>query len=53
VGKMLAVKDWFKWAPLANQLAYISGEGRFFVENKKMTIAEMPIVKRNTHLQDL
>ena len=42
VGKMLAVKDWFKWAPSANQLAYISGEGRFFVENKKMTIAEMP-----------
>ena len=46
VGKMLAVKDWFKWAPSANQLAYISGEGRFFVENKKMTIAEMPTVKQ-------
>ena len=42
VGKMLGFKDWFKWAPTANQLAYISGEGRFFVENKKMTIAEMP-----------
>ena len=42
VGKMLGFKDWFKWAPSANQLAYISGEGRFFVENKKMTIAEMP-----------
>jgi len=42
VGKMLWYQDWFKWAPNANQLAYISGEGRFFVENKKMTIAEMP-----------
>ncbi|MBP0724102.1 translocation protein TolB [Bacillus sp. RG28] len=42
VGKMLGYQDWFKWAPNANQLAYISGEGRFFVENKKMTIAEMP-----------
>ena len=46
VGKMLEVKDWFKWAPAGNQLAYISGEGRFFVENKKMTIAEMPTVKQ-------
>lgn len=46
VGKMLGYKDWFNWAPSANQLAYISGEGRFFVENKKMTIAEIPIVKQ-------
>ncbi|WP_432363339.1 translocation protein TolB [Sporosarcina sp. UB5] len=45
VGKMLGFKDWFKWAPSANELAYISGEGRFFVENKKMTIAEIPILK--------
>ncbi|WP_144475834.1 translocation protein TolB [Cytobacillus oceanisediminis] len=44
VGKMLGFKDWMKWAPSANQLAYISGEGRFFVENKKATIAEMPAV---------
>ncbi|MBT2706058.1 hypothetical protein [Bacillus sp. ISL-35] len=42
VGKMLGFKDWLKWAPSANQLAYISGEGRFFVENKKATIADMP-----------
>jgi Tol biopolymer transport system component len=42
LGKMLWYQDWMKWAPSANQLAYISGEGRFFVENKKMTIAEMP-----------
>ncbi|PEL05856.1 translocation protein TolB [Bacillus sp. AFS017336] len=46
VGKMLEYKDWFKWAPLANQLAYISGEGRFFVENKKMTIADIPTSKQ-------
>ncbi|MDN4492814.1 TolB family protein [Ureibacillus aquaedulcis] len=46
VGKMLGYKEWFKWAPSANQLAYISGEGRFFVENKQMTIAEIPIFKQ-------
>ncbi|WP_419392791.1 TolB family protein [Cytobacillus praedii] len=46
VGKMLGFNDWFKWAPSANQLAYISGEGRFFVENKNMTIAEMPTSKQ-------
>ncbi|MFC5605067.1 translocation protein TolB [Sporosarcina koreensis] len=45
VEKMLGFQDWFKWAPSANELAYISGEGRFFVENKKMTIAEIPILK--------
>jgi hypothetical protein len=42
VGKMLGNKAWMKWAPSANQLAYISGEGRFFVENKNSKIAEMP-----------
>ena len=29
LGNMLWFKDWMKWAPSANQLAYISGEGRF------------------------
>ncbi|MCM3601012.1 translocation protein TolB [Robertmurraya korlensis] len=43
VGKMLGFADWFKWAPIKNQLAYISGEGRFFVENKGTKIAEMPV----------
>ncbi len=42
VGNMLGFKDWIKWAPSTNQLAYISGEGRFFVENKKLAIADMP-----------
>ncbi|MBO0996671.1 translocation protein TolB [Bacillus sp. SD075] len=46
VGKMLRFKDWMKWAPSANQLAYISGEGRFFVENKKTTVADMPTSKQ-------
>ncbi|WP_318617525.1 translocation protein TolB [Sporosarcina sp. YIM B06819] len=49
VGKMLGYQDWFKWAPSANQLAYISGEGRFFVENKKTTIAGIPIVKQRQY----
>jgi hypothetical protein len=44
LGKMLWYQDWMKWAPSTNQLAYISGEGRFFVENKKTTIADIPIV---------
>ncbi|MGE7828874.1 TolB family protein [Paenibacillus sp. NPDC093718] len=46
LGKMLGFKDWFKWAPSANQLAYISGEGRFFIENKTTTIAEIPTFKQ-------
>lgn len=41
IGRMLGFSDWFKWAPVANQLAYISGEGRFFVENKVITIADI------------
>jgi hypothetical protein len=42
VGKMLGYSDWVKWAPSSEQLAYISGEGRFFVENKNLKIKEMP-----------
>lgn len=41
IGRMLGFSDWFKWAPQANQLAYISGEGRFFVENKITKVAEI------------
>jgi hypothetical protein len=41
IGRMLGFSDWFKWAPHASKLAYISGEGRFFVENKSMTIADI------------
>lgn len=43
VGKMLWYKEWVKWAPISNQLAYISGEGRFFVDNKKTKIVDIPI----------
>lgn len=46
VGNMLWYEDWFKWAPKVNKLAYISGEGRFFVENKKTTVADIPILKQ-------
>ncbi|MDR4888556.1 translocation protein TolB [Fredinandcohnia sp. QZ13] len=46
VGKMLGFNDWFKWAPKSDQLAYISGEGRFFVENKKVKVADIPIIKQ-------
>ncbi|WP_449539694.1 translocation protein TolB [Ferdinandcohnia sp. Marseille-Q9671] len=42
IGKMLWYPQWIKWAPSENKLAYISGEGRFFVENKKTAIADMP-----------
>jgi hypothetical protein len=43
IGRMLGFSDWFKWAPQANQLAYISGEGRFFVENKITKIADLEV----------
>ncbi|MGG2091479.1 translocation protein TolB [Bacillus sp. S13(2024)] len=46
VGKMLWYEDWIKWAPTKNQLAYISGEGRFFVENKKTTVSDIPILNQ-------
>ncbi|WHZ04280.1 translocation protein TolB [Neobacillus sp. YX16] len=41
IGRMLGFSDWFKWAPQANQLAYISGEGRFFVKNKITKVADI------------
>jgi hypothetical protein len=43
VGKMLWYQDWIKWSPSENKLAYISGEGRFLVKDKKTTIADIPI----------
>lgn len=46
IGKMLWYKDWMKWAPSNNQIAYISGEGRFLVENKKTAVADIPILKQ-------
>ncbi len=46
VGKMLIDKDWMKWSPIENKLAYISGEGRFLVQDKKTTVADIPISKQ-------
>lgn len=42
IGKMLWYENWIKWAPTKSQLAFISGEGRFFVENKKTTVTDIP-----------
>ena len=42
IGKMLGNGSWIKWAPTKNQLAFISGEGRFYVENKNTAVADIP-----------
>jgi hypothetical protein len=39
---MLWYENWIKWAPKKNQLAFISGEGRFLVENKNTTVTDIP-----------
>lgn len=46
IGKMLGYEKWIKWAPIKNQLAFISGEGRFFVVNKSTTVTEIPTVNK-------
>ncbi|MDF0728857.1 translocation protein TolB [Cytobacillus sp. S13-E01] len=46
VGKMLWYEDWMKWAPRENKLAYISGEGRFLVQDKKTKVADIPILNQ-------
>lgn len=46
IGKMLWFENWIKWAPTKNQLAFISGEGRFFVENKNTAVADIPFQKK-------
>ena len=46
VGKMLWYEDWIKWAPRENKLAYISGEGRFLVQDKKTKVADIPILNQ-------
>ncbi|KJB86948.1 hypothetical protein AZ66_15975 [Paenibacillus sp. E194] len=38
VGTMLHDEEWFNWAPSANRLAYIAGEGREATSNKKLTL---------------
>lgn len=49
VGKMLGFASWFKWAPSNNQLAFISGEGRFFVDNKNATVTDIPSIDKPTN----
>lgn len=46
IGKMLINEKWIKWAPKENKLAYISGEGRFLVQDKKTTVADIPILNQ-------
>ncbi|KMY32053.1 translocation protein TolB [Lysinibacillus xylanilyticus] len=46
IGKMLGYEKWIKWAPTINQLAFISGEGRFFVVNKSTTVTEIPTLNK-------
>lgn len=46
IGKMLGYENWIKWAPTKNQLAFISGEGRFFVVNKNTTVTEIPTLNK-------
>ncbi|MGE7022600.1 translocation protein TolB [Solibacillus cecembensis] len=43
IGKMLGNENWIKWSPTKNQLAFISGEGRFYVENKNVAVADIPL----------
>lgn len=49
VGKMLINENWIKWSPKNNQLAFISGEGRFFVENKHAAVTDIPIKGRKEY----
>jgi len=46
IGKMLGYEKWIKWAPAEIQLAFISGEGRFFVVNKSTTVSEIPTLNK-------
>ncbi len=46
IGKMLGNENWIKWSPTRNQLAFISGEGRFYVENKNAAVADIPLANK-------
>lgn len=47
IGKMLWYEKWIKWAPRKNQLAFISGEGRFQVANKNTAVTNIPSTKNS------
>ncbi|WP_426453328.1 DUF3889 domain-containing protein [Paenibacillus sp. S-38] len=40
LGSMLGYESWFHWAPKAEKLAYIEGEGRLVTQNKRLLIRE-------------
>lgn len=42
LGNMLGIKEWTKWSPAKNQLAFINGEGRFWIENKRTALLNIP-----------
>lgn len=46
IGKMLGNERWIKWSPTKNQLAFISGEGRFYVENKNAAVIDIPLANK-------
>lgn len=46
IGKMLRNENWIKWAPTKNQLAFISGEGRFYVVNKNTAVTDIPTLNK-------
>ncbi len=46
VGSMLENKEWIKWSPAKNQLAFINGEGRYVIENKRTTLLDIPSTKK-------
>jgi len=46
IGKMLGNENWIKWAPTKNQLAFISGEGRFYVVNKNTAVTDIPTLNK-------
>ncbi|AHA73964.1 translocation protein TolB [Bacillus thuringiensis] len=48
VDQMLLNTEWFKWAPSKNILAYIEGSGRVALENKHLTIKELPALQQQT-----
>ena len=48
LGKMLGNKHWTKWNPQVNQLAFISGEGRYLIENKQLIVNDVPQWNHNS-----
>ena len=46
IGKMLGNENWIKWAPTKNQLAFISGEGRFYVVNKNTAVTDITTLNK-------